>query len=341
MTEPRSPEDEPIIELTDVIEPSPTGDDDIIELTDAVKTPSTVDEEVIDLTEVVDSAPTADENIIELTEVVDSAPAADENIIELTEVVDSAPAADDDLIELTEVVEAKSTAEAAGSELATADSAPPAEEGIIDLLDVVDKPPKAAAAVPGESEATAEAEDNFEQPEPEDAPEPTEDLAREDLAASEAPVFDLFDESALNDAVTATASETELDFAPMDLDIEEAKSEDLFDSLGMKLEPDLQTGEGHDELDFNLSTQELSDAIDLLDAKLAEDPAGDAPASMGPVEALTSSVSQAQVEKALENVIRKMYAEKIDLLLNEAIEKNVSAEIKRLKEQLLTDSPED
>lgn len=344
MTEPRSPDDEPIIELTEVVEPSATGDDDIIELTDVVESPSRADEPVIELTEVVDSAPAADEDIIDLTDVVDSAPAGDEGIIELTDVVKPDPVADEKIVELTDIVEASHTEDEGISEQAAVESAPPVADDIIDLVDVVGEAPQTAAAVNEASETAATAEDGTGEVEPEEASELVEDLAPANMAAQEAPVFDLFDESALNDvndAEAAASPDTELDFAPMDLDIEEKRGEDLFDSLGMKLEPDLKSREDHDELDFNLSTQELSDAIDLLDAKLAEEPPGAAPVSMGSPEALSSSVSQAQVEKALENVIRKMYAEKIDLLLNEAIEKNVSAEIKRLKEQLLTDSPKD
>ena len=341
MTEPRSPDDEPIIELTEVVETSATGDDDLIELTDVVESASTADEPVIELTEVVDSAPAADEDIIELTDVVDSAPAGDEGIIELTDVVEPDPATEEEIVELTDIVEATHTEDEGISEQPAAESAPPAGGDFIDLVDVVGEASQTAAAINEESETAARDEDGAGEFEPAEASELVDDLAPANVTAQEAPVFDLFDESALNDAEAAASPDTELDFAPMDLDIEEKRGEDLFDSLGMKLEPDLKSADDHDELDFNLSTQELSDAIDLLDAKLAEEPPGAAPVSMGSPEALSSSVSQAQVDKALENVIRKMYAEKIDLLLNEAIEKNVSAEIRRLKEQLLTDSPED
>jgi hypothetical protein len=267
MTEQRSPDEEPIIELTDVVEPSAAGDDEIIEL----------------------------------TEVVEFQPATDEEVIELTDIVKT----------------------------------PPDKEEIIDLVDVVD--------------TAAEAE-----PPPVDEPEaietPLTEITSEDVL--EAPVeepaeaaFDLFSETAAgdrDDASAATAlNDDDLDFAPMDLDIEENKEEDLFDSLGMKLEPELQSPTESDELDFNLSTQELSDAIDLLDAKLAEEPPSAVPAGAGKTAALPATLSEAELERALENVIRKMFAEKIDQLLNEAIEKNVTAEIEHLKRQLLKDSPED
>jgi iron only hydrogenase large subunit-like protein len=108
----------------------------------------------------------------------------------------------------------------------------------------------------------------------------------------------------------------------------------------MNLEADLlPSEEDTSELDFNLSTQELSDAIDLLDAKLAEEPPK-APPSEGNVSEPAALRSE-ELETALESVIRKMFGEKIDHLLNEAIEKTVSAEIARLKEQLLGDAPEE
>ena len=80
----------------------------------------------------------------------------------------------------------------------------------------------------------------------------------------------------------------------------------------------------------------MSDAIDLLDAKLAED----TPADVENTEPVPPTFSETQLEKALENVIRQMYGEKIDQLLNEAIENTVTAEIEHLKVQLLKESPD-
>ena len=127
----------------------------------------------------------------------------------------------------------------------------------------------------------------------------------------------------------------------MDLDIEVERTNDgLFDSMNMNLEADLlPSGEDAGELDFNLSTQELSDAIDLLDAKLAEEPVK--PPVVDEVSVAPSApLGSEQLETALENVIKKMFGDKIDRLLNDVIEKTVSTEITRLKEQLLGDNPE-
>jgi hypothetical protein len=49
------------------------------------------------------------------------------------------------------------------------------------------------------------------------------------------------------------------------------------------------------------------------------------------------SLSEAQIESVLERVITKMYAEKIDGMLNQVIERTVNREINRLKEILLAD----
>ncbi len=278
MTEQRPPDEEPIIELTEVVEPSAAGDEDIIELTEVVapQAPSqSHEEEVIELTDIVDT-PQAEEEILDLVDVVEAGPPADTAAQETAAVTD-------------------------GDEPAEAEVEP------VGLL--------------------------------------VEDLADEESAVPESAAFDLFAETAADESEPADAGEAdgddELDFAPMDLDIEENKEEDLFDSLGMNLEPELQDSEAGSDLDFNLSTQELSDAIDLLDAKLAEEPPLDTPADTTPAGALPTTISEAQLENALENVIRKMFAEKIDLLINAAIEKNVTAEIENLKNQLLKDSTEE
>ena len=259
-----------------------------------------------------------EEPIIELTEVVETSAADDSDIIELTEVVATPPAADDDIIELTDVVKSSQ-----------------AEEEIIDLVDVVEEAPKVDPAVRPEAADVNESPIAVANQAQEN---PVEETTDDSAAVPENAAFDLLhEETSAPAAAHNPPIDGELDFAPMDLDIEESKEADLFDSLGMKLEPELQGDAENDELDFNLSTQELSDAIDLLDAKLAEDTHVDA----AKTEPLPVTISEPQLEKALENVIRQMYAEKIDQMLNEAIEKTVTAEIENLKNQLLKESPEE
>jgi hypothetical protein len=227
-----------------------------------------------------------------------------ESIIELTDVVASPGATNEDIIELTDVVESDVAGEDAVIELIDVVDSPPVEEPVIELTDVV-------AATDSDLEAAIE----------EIAPDPP-------------------DEELLEKEVEESTS-GELAFAEMELDIEaERTDDDLFDSLGMNLEADLlPSGEDPGELDFNLSTQELSDAIDLLDAKLAEEPPK--PPALEEVDIeQPSAPDSSQLEAALENVIKKLMGDKLDHLLNDAIEKTVSAEITRLKEQLLGDHPE-
>ena len=265
-----------------------------------------------------------EEPIIELTEIVEASAAGDDDIIELTDVVDAIPPADEEIIELTEVV-----------------PSPPKEEEILELVDVVETTPPDETAAPEEDFVMA-ADAPVEM---ETAPEGLIEVDRAETVAPESAAFDLFAEAVPEETPEAApdgaGQDDDLDFAPMDLDIEENKEDDLFDSLGMNLEPELQGAAGSDELDFNLSTQELSDAIDLLDAKLAEEPPAEGPDEAAQTAALPETITEAQFEKALENVIRKMFTEKIDVLINEAIEKTVSAEIENIKNQLLKDSTEE
>jgi hypothetical protein len=251
-----------------------------------------------------------------------SKPEDAEDIIDLTDVVAASGTDDDDIIDLTEIVEENAD-----------------QEVVIELTDVVDVP---ADEMPAAEETPVE----------EPVIDLTDPVVVEEVEAEAEPVSeeDMADLSLLEDeedapiAAKAEAEEStsgELEFAEMELDIEERSDDQLFDSLGMNLEADLlPSEEDAGELDFNLSTQELSDAIDLLDAKLAEEPPKPPAAAEGELRAPTTLQSE-ELEAALENVIRKMFAEKIDHLLNDAIEKTVSTEIARLKEQLLGDAPEE
>jgi len=247
------------------------------------------------------SKPEDDDGIIELTDVVASSETDGEEIIDLTEVVEES-AGQEDVIELTDVVDEPVEEMPAWGET-------PVEAPVIELTDVAVVAEADAALV---EEADAAPEPALE----EDEPEPAVAQAEESTSG-------------------------DLEFADMELDIEEGSDDGLFDSMGMNLEADLlPSEEDASELDFNLSTQELSDAIDLLDAKLAEEPP-QAPEMEEPALGGPAALQSEELETALENVIRRMFAEKIDHLLNEAIEKTVSTEIARLKEQLLGDAPEE
>ncbi len=232
-----------------------------------------------------------------------SEPDNNDAIIELTDVVAMPETTDDDIIELTDVVGRDAGDDDRVIELTDVVSPAPSEEPIIELTEVV------SSADSDVEDAVAET--GWEEPE-------------------EVPAAGSAEES----------TSGELAFAEMELDIEDRTDDELFDSMGMNLEADLlPSSEESSELDFNLSTQELSDAIDLLDAKLAEEPPKPPAVEDADIQP-AAMFGQDQLEAALESVIKKMVGEKIDHLLNDAIEKSVSAEIARLKEQLLGDHPE-
>ena len=232
-----------------------------------------------------------------------SEPENSDAIIELTDVVAMPETTDDDIIELTDVVALDAGDDDGVIELTDVVQPPPSEEPIIDLTEVV-----------------LSAESDGDDAAGETRPEESEEVPS---AAS-----------------VEESTSGELAFAEMELDIEDRTDDELFDSMGMNLEADLlPSSEDSSELDFNLSTQELSDAIDLLDAKLAEEPPQPPAVDEADIQP-AAMVGQDQLEAALESVIKKMVGDKIDHLLNDAIEKSVSAEIARLKEQLLGDHPE-
>jgi len=60
----------------------------------------------------------------------------------------------------------------------------------------------------------------------------------------------------------------------------------------------------------------------------------------GPSDAPVPDVTEEQLEKALERVVRDIYGEKIERLLPETTEKTVSREIERLKGRLMEDVEE-
>jgi hypothetical protein len=243
--------------------------------------------------------PAADEvEIIELTEVVDL---RGQEIIELTDVVNLQG---EDIIELTDVVA-------------------PRGEDIIDLTDPV--------AGPGDEEDLLRLAD---------AAEKAPALA----AGGEEDLFDLGAEMlgtpathALKVTETAPEGEEKLYFSISELPVEalgatEEPGREPGDSLALNLEADLGVITDED-LDFNLSTQELSEAIDMLDTELGTgDSRQPSPAQR---RSLEETVTSERVEAALERVISRMYAEKIDRLLEDAIKRTVSQEIQHLRRQLL------
>lgn len=233
----------------------------------------------------------------------------DDEIIELTEVVDPRG---EEIIELTEVV------------------APPPDGvrgEIIELTEVVSGP-GGVARDPGTAKA----------PPAPVAPPPGEE---EDLFDLGVAIPDA-EESSAPPAAQEETTEEKLYFSIADLPDEALDSDAATprggDSLALDLEADLGVITDED-LDFNLSTQELSEAIDMLDTELKEGRA--APPAEPRHHPLQDALTPERLEAALEKVVRKLYAEKIDRLLDEAIQRTVSKEIQHLRRQLLDSEGEE
>ncbi len=128
------------------------------------------------------------------------------------------------------------------------------------------------------------------------------------------------------------------DLSFSDIDAPEVAADVFNDSLGMRLEAGIpETVEDSEELDFSLTTEELSEAIDQFDTPAAPVDFTDSETARDEAE---GAVSPRTIEAAVEKVIRERYAEKIDLLIETAIERIVSADIDRLKARLLDDDEE-
>jgi len=173
------------------------------------------------------------------------------------------------------------------------------DEEIIDLLDVIDEP-----GLEDEKEDVVAKETESEEEEIITLPEAMSDPPEEIEEIGE-PIHITVDTS--QEAEDITHLEGDLLEETNDFDDELGKeiafdqdlSDDFVDSLGM-------------EFDFK---EDISE--DFLDAE---------------------KVSDAQMEAALERVIKKMFYEKIDGILVEVIEKTVTRELERLKSVLLQDA---
>ena len=118
-----------------------------------------------------------------------------------------------------------------------------------------------------------------------------------------------------------------------DIEIDNYLDDEFVDSADLGLEFDASEDK---KQDISLEPEEESDELGQLIADVVEDTQEKAV-----YEKETASdtpdipLSPEQVDEALERVIKKMYADKIDSMLTEVIEKTVTKEIERLKALLL------
>ena len=272
---------------------------------------TTEDEAVIDLNDEVEAASKDDEEPIDLTEAVEESPAKDQSnppeaeanattADEASNAPEEALKGDEEIIDLLQAVEEPSVEDSDKtiSEGVTADS----DDEIIDLLDAAEETPITEDTEKSVAEDTETAEDEAII----DLIEPVDDTALEldiedigEPIAESADFGQEFEDISDLDSDLIKEATGSMDGSDSDTIVNDALKPDFTDSLGIEL--------GSEE-----------DAKGNL-----FDP---------------DKVSNEQIDAALERVVKKMFYEKIDRLLVEAIEKTVKKEIEKLKKALLDDA---
>ena len=209
------------------------------------------------------------------------------------------------------------------------------DEEIIDLLEAVEE------QEPIEDEAIIELEEKV-------AEEPTEDEGIIDLteAAEDSP------KEVKNDSIDEKEEKTEEDDTIIDLNVRISPVKKEIEDIGEPIADDtdiFKEYEDVDDFDGNLikETIDFTDELDAsptMDDALKDDFAGSLGVELDTKDDISGDIFESdkitdeKFEAALERVIKKVYHEKIDRLLLEAIEKTVTREIEKLKKALLEDA---
>jgi hypothetical protein len=224
----------------------------------------------------------------------------DDEIIEITEFDDQIPTEDQDKFDLAD----------------NDDQTDSDEEDFLELLDV-------------EEESPEEDEDHIDF-----------DAAEDEM--DDAEIENFFSES--------------FDEEKEEIEFDQKVEDEVAESLGMDLESDLEMTEDttDEDIDFKFDTEVITDKKDELDTILFEStsaasvigtdeetPEADEP----PIEdveetaevADLGTISNQQIEDAIERLIQQNYSEKIEAIIVQVIEKAVSNEIEKLKDMLFKD----
>jgi hypothetical protein len=183
---------------------------------------------------------------------------------------------------------------------------------------------------------------------------------RQAAGKAELPADDdvLFDDDSAEDVLNVEDLEAESDDSEIDNLIQDffedatpaADSRDaVLENQPNQLESEIQFPDDFfddDEFKFTFETKDISDRIDQLADNSAARPATDAPPVFplsddsgkpvkSPEEADFLAISEAQLDAAVQRVIKRNFLGKIEILIGQAIEKAVSQEIVKLKRLLL------
>lgn len=327
------PEDEEIIELTDVAQDTPAGDDDVIELTDVA---SDDDHDIIELTDVA-MDDTREDDIIDLTD-----EATEEEIIDLTD-----EAGDEDVIDLLDV----SDDTEAVTELTdvTDDEAPIVLDDVVETGD--GQPDDAIGLEPHEASATGGDDAELDN----ELLELIESINDDDFDGSDIGAVDYEEEEEETSEDNLLEPDEDIEIPTgeqLKQESEESKmfAESLDDDLGSALtfsEDDLdEPGDGEKILDrpgvVSVKVQNLREEGPPVDFKFESRlKPGDALYREKDYNKVISEATTEQVEEAVRKVIKELLAEKIDSLITDVIEKKVLQEIDRIKTLLLGDMEND
>ncbi|MCB2145307.1 MAG: hypothetical protein KQI81_02460 [Deltaproteobacteria bacterium] len=331
------------------------------------------DEQAIDLTQIVEGGDNGD--IIDLTEILEGPEQAlddgvepEEAIIPLVDTISTGPSTDlpedtdDEIIELTAVAAAPETP--AVKPIAESAPMPDEDEGdeeVIDLMDVAttletdmaEAEPDVPATMSDASVSETEDEDDVidlmdvaTTPEADtaDAELPDHATISEEttgITEEDEPIIDLLDavEPPSEEAETAVDADDEL----TDLETRaQAILTDATDAFDYETPEEAAETAGPDS-DFMVFEDGTAITDESAPSAIVEnEPKMPEPVADGMLFSPVStsepiSLTEAQVEAALERTIEKIYGEKIEQLMIRAIEKTVTKEIARIKNALLGD----
>ncbi|MDY6904555.1 MAG: hypothetical protein SWH61_07700 [Thermodesulfobacteriota bacterium] len=337
-----------ILELTDAVETD--EQDDILELTEEADSES--EDDILDLTE--EAAAEADElesedDILDLTEMLDEAPAAKadadtretDDIVDLTETVDQEkePAIEDDVIDLTQAAddEEESMAIAEATEAAGEDTS-----GFAAMREDVafDESTDAASAtaetpVPEDPQMmdfadTVELSDIVD----DDLPQRGDGSLRELRETGPAPV-----DAGLNDNEMEDDGEDVLDEDSLVTDYEDEEETEESAEFSNSLETELETAlDSSDEIKVGES-EKIS--VHVRNRREVDGPEGFNSESMEAWQerllknmaatGVPGQITDEQLESALVKAIKEVYAEKLEKIIEDVVEKTIVAEIEKLK----------
>jgi len=234
----------------------------------------------------------------------------DEKIVELTDIADEKKASSttEDIIDLTDI--------------AGAEKIPSAQEDIIELTDIVDEekdPPIKEDII----ELTDIADEKKASSTTEDIIDLTDIAGAEKIPSAQEDIIELTDIA--NEEKVLPAQEDILELTDIVGDKKALPDMDSIKEEGFKSEENLEL---EDDTSFTEGTE----------LKM-EDPVNEESLESDVVAAPETqfSVSQEQLEAALEKVIEKKFADKIEFLLLESMEKVIKKEIIEIKERLQKD----